>query len=665
MKRGLISAVRIAAACGLFAGSGLAMAQSNGIVLSGPLNHGVADNEFGTSMNIVTSQFDDSGPLGDGWDFNFWDNGIGFSFFAAGLNPGSLVVDADGNVAALHPGDTIGPASTFAKTTNPLTAAEWLSGTDAYAGMMFHCDGRLANPVAGGLCYGYLHVTTTGPTGFPGMVDDTGFDGDGNAIVIPSADGTNGIIHVDVNHLVHDNFFGSSLNVVTGAVDDNGSISGNYDVNISDTGQDMQVWPLNAYSAAIVVNANGLAAALHDGDTVGPDSTFQDFPSGTVAEWTNGTDAALGVRFHCDGRLPNPVASGICYGYVQLRTTGTLAFPVTIVDTRFDGDGNAVAVSGLGSLAPPVATITPAALAVSLIAGENETASATLTIANAEGGQSLAYTIATGSDCSGTALPWLAASPASGSVGGNGVDAQITVTASPTPGSLPPGTYPAAVCISTNDPDQALVQIPLTLTVTAPTTTSSCADGIGDDVFCDGFDGASTVVAVPGAYTDRSAFVGGVAAGYYENTFDDLGSSVVPEPPRDYSDSASGIAYTISSYPNLDNLWFYPGFMSVGNSIDHLVVTFTGVPVTAVGGDFFADSGGDGGVIPNQAITITLTLADGTSQTFSTISAGQDDFRGFTSSQPIVSLSIDAPIPGDQIDFNWSAMDDLIVGTAN
>jgi hypothetical protein len=225
--------------------------------------------------------------------------------------------------------------------------------------------------------------------------------------------------------------------------------------------------------------------------------------------------------------------------------------------------------------------------------------------------------------------------------------------------------YPAVVCITTNDPNQALVQIPMTLTVTAGTTASSCAAGIEDDVFCNGFDGATTVVGVPGAYTDRAAFVGGVAAGYYENTFDDLGNSVVPEPPRDYSDAASGIAYTISSFPNLDNLWFYPGFMSVGNSIDHLVVTFTGAPVTAIGGDFFADSGGDGAVEPNQAITITLTLADGTSQTFSTISAGQDDFRGFTSSQPIVSLSIDAPIPPDQLDFNWSAMDDLIVGTAN
>lgn len=487
---------------------------------------------------------------------------------------------------------------------------------------------------------------------------------DANAITIPAGGGTNGVIHVDVNHLVHDDYFGSSLNVVTGAVDDTGSIGGNYDVNISDTGSDMQVWPLNAYSAAVVVNASGLAVALHDGDTIGPDATFQNFTAGTVSEWTNGTDAALGMRFNCDGRLPNPVASGVCYGYVQLRTSGTAAFPVTIVDTTFDGDGNPIAVSGLGSLTPPAATITPDSLAVSLIAGEDETASATLNIANA-GGQSLTYDISTGADCSGTALPWLTASPASGSVGGNGSSVDIAITASPAPGSLPPGTYPAAVCITTNDPDQALVQIPFTLTVTAGASAFACPAGVEDGVFCDGFDGSTNVVGVPGVYTDRTTYLGGVAAGYYENGFDDLGNSVVPEPPRSYSDPASGIAYTISSFPNLDNLWFYPGFMSVGNSIDHVVVTFTGAPVTAVGGDFFADAGGDGQIVPNQAMTITLTLSDGTSQTFSTISAGQEDFRGYTSSQPIVSISIDAPLPPDQLDWNWSALDDLIVGTAN
>ncbi|MEP7044402.1 MAG: hypothetical protein ABI843_15160, partial [Dokdonella sp.] len=185
----------------------------------------------------------------------------------------------------------------------------------------------------------------------------------GNAIAIPVGSGPNGVIHVDVNHLVHDNYFGSSLNVVSGSVDDNGSIGGDYDVNISDTGSDMQVWPLNAYSAAIVVNATGQAVALHNGDTIGPDATFQDFPSGTVGEWTKGADAALGLRFHCDGRLPNPVASGVCYGYVQLRTTGTAAFPVTMLDTTFDGDGDPIVVAGLGSLAPPPATITPNSLA--------------------------------------------------------------------------------------------------------------------------------------------------------------------------------------------------------------------------------------------------------------------------------------------------------------
>jgi hypothetical protein len=59
-----------------------------------------------------------------------------------------------------------------------------------------------------------------------------------------------------------------------------------------------------------------------------------------------------------------------------------------------------------------------------------------------------------------------------------------------------------------------------------------------------------------------------------------------------------------------------------------------------------------------------ITLSDGTTATLTTI--GRTDFRGFTATQPIAGISIDAPNPNPaQGDNVWAAMDNLIVGSSN
>jgi len=824
----------------LAAGSGLVLAQGNGVILSGPLNHPVVDNSSGTSMNIVTSQFDDAGSLDPSWDFNFWDNDIGISFYPVDFgNQAAFVVDGDGKVVVMSPGDTVGSSSSFS-SSNPLSADGWLAGTDGYVGVRFHCDGRLPNPVAGNVCYGYLHVTTTGSMGFPAAIVDSGFDGDGNAITIQVAAPTNGLItwsgldhavpttgagtlfnpitgefddtvshwtagwdflfwptggssaptlavdaifndlnvasmfvtddngmvvalhpgdtigpdsnlmgsqtltpewlagadayvgvklpcgsnllphpvdggacygyihlsttapggfpatvldmsfdgdgnaitipqtvvpngliHHDVGHTVQRTFNGVSLNVVTGDYNDNGPIGSGYDLNLGYSGV-FQGWPLAAYNAALAVDASGQMLALHNGDTIGSGTTFQSGAVlGATSEWLSGTDAAIGIRFQCDGRLANPVPGNFCYGYVHLKTVGATGYPVTIVATDLDGDGNAITVTGIDSLPDPAATTEPAALSLSLIAGETETAAQTLHITDAEGSQTLSYSIAVhdSADCSGAIVPWLAAMPANGSAGGDGVSADVAITTTTEAGSLSLGDHAATVCISTNDPQRPLIPVPLMLTVTPGAKVVGCSASASDVIFCNGFDGAA-VLPVPGVYTSRSAFLDSVAAGYFENPFSDLPptSGDVSEPARYYSDVASGVSYTIDTSPDADNLWFYPGIISARNSVARLVVTFSGTHVTAVGGNFFGVDVGqpDPVILDGSNVTLTLTLADDTTRTFDFISSGQDDFRGFTSSQPIKSLSFTTPVyPLDGVDWNWAALDNLVVGSAN
>ena len=82
----------------------------------------------------------------------------------------------------------------------------------------------------------------------------------------------------------------------------------------------------------------------------------------------------------------------------------------------------------------------------------------------------------TGTTCVGPVIDWLTAAPASGSVDG-GDSAQVTVTADPSAGGLGVGTYQADLCITTNDPTQQTIAIPVTLEVTP-----------GDAIFCDGFE---------------------------------------------------------------------------------------------------------------------------------------------------------------------------------
>ena len=59
-------------------------------------------------------------------------------------------------------------------------------------------------------------------------------------------------------------------------------------------------------------------------------------------------------------------------------------------------------------------------------------------------------------------IPWLSLSPASGSTGASGTD-PVTVTFDST--GLAIGTYDAALCVNSNDPDEALVIVPVQLNV--------------------------------------------------------------------------------------------------------------------------------------------------------------------------------------------------------
>ena len=188
----------------------------------------------------------------------------------------------------------------------------------------------------------------------------------------------NGIYHSPpLNHDVQDTIAGTSLNFVSGAFDDSGPISGDWDINFWDDGA-FALWNVDTYNVAAVVDGDGNVALLQPGDTVGAASTFSG-TGGTVdvaAEWVAGADGYVGVKFDCDGRLVNPVPSGVCFGYVHVVTGDTNGFPATIVEYSYDGDGNDIVVAPAG---PPVPSASKSFAPASVGTGVASTLTITLT----------------------------------------------------------------------------------------------------------------------------------------------------------------------------------------------------------------------------------------------------------------------------------------------
>lgn len=124
----------------------------------------------------------------------------------------------------------------------------------------------------------------------------------------------------------------------------------------------------------------------------------------------------------------------------------------------------------------PAAALSAASLAIEVPAGATVAAPITLTDV---GTAALDYSAAfAASDCAAPGgVSWLSSTPASGQLAAGASSALwIAVNAS----ALPAGEHSALLCVSTNDPDHAVLAVPVTATVTP--------SAAGDGLFCSGFE---------------------------------------------------------------------------------------------------------------------------------------------------------------------------------
>lgn len=158
---------------------------------------------------------------------------------------------------------------------------------------------------------------------------------------------------------------------------------------------------------------------------------------------------------------------------------------------------------------------------------------------------------------------------------------------------------------------------------------------------------SAAVSAQTTTYLTSATFLPMVAPGSYTEGFPDPFFS--GDPSADFS--GGGFAYTVSAPGGL-----YGNGTFIGTNLPNeaLTVTFTGAPVTALGGNFYATNISD----VFQSVPVTITLSNGSVTTFTPGSATLSSFRGFTTAVPIVSLTLGAP--GASL---YGGMDNFTVGS--
>lgn len=100
-------------------------------------------------------------------------------------------------------------------------------------------------------------------------------------------------------------------------------------------------WGSSSNGGAGVASDGDTYAVLASGDTIGPDSLFTRAAfTGDTSVWQAGVaEGYLGMRF------TNEAAGLLNYGWLRLRSSAPLGFPLTVVDACYDDSGAALTIA--------------------------------------------------------------------------------------------------------------------------------------------------------------------------------------------------------------------------------------------------------------------------------------------------------------------------------
>ena len=151
---------------------------TNPDIVTGEINLPITNDFDGSALDLVTGTYlpYDAGRVDD---INLYNGGDGmYVYWYGDAVTGQGGVSTDGvNFDILQSGATVGPSSPIISSS--IAISNWWAGADGYFGIAF------LNEDTGEMNYGYIHVTTSSPDGFPGMTLEYAYDRTGAAITIP------------------------------------------------------------------------------------------------------------------------------------------------------------------------------------------------------------------------------------------------------------------------------------------------------------------------------------------------------------------------------------------------------------------------------------------------------------------------------------------------
>jgi len=145
------------------------------VIYSGIVNFSVPNTFDGLYINFVTGATGTSPSGVPGANFNPYNGGTGLQFFWNAASNGGLSLDTT-TYATLAAGTPISSANTFLNTTSSAATAAWRAGSNLYLGV------RLTNSQTSAVNFGWVHLNTTGSTGFPVTIVDYAYEDSGAAI---------------------------------------------------------------------------------------------------------------------------------------------------------------------------------------------------------------------------------------------------------------------------------------------------------------------------------------------------------------------------------------------------------------------------------------------------------------------------------------------------
>jgi glucose/arabinose dehydrogenase len=228
-----------------------------------------------------------------------------------------------------------------------------------------------------------------------------------------------------------------------------------------------QVWsdgPLSAYvmgvppgpppPPALSVSPTSLAFSATAGGANPASKTISVTNTGGGSlSFTASDDASWLTVSPASGSAPTDLTAAV---NTSTLSAGTYTATVTVTATGVSGSPKTIPVTlTVNAPTPPALSVTPTSLSFSAVEGGAAPSSQSLAVANTGGGT---LTFTTSDNAS-----WLAATPASGTAPG-------TVAVSVTPAGLTRGTYTGSVQVTASGATGSPANIPVTLTVTPPST---------------------------------------------------------------------------------------------------------------------------------------------------------------------------------------------------